>query len=100
MNTINDVAQRLEKQVPGILKGLALLPDGYRCVVKLRGESRDKRRTASFEKSWCPDTDSIIIEFERDSTETIQRFPGVKAESPQPQQPGHDLSSKVATGSP
>ena len=65
MKTIKDVEEQVEEKVYGALKELDVLPDGYRCSVRFHGKSRDKKRTASFEKNWSPDTDSINIQFER-----------------------------------
>lgn len=61
--TIKDVEAQIAEKVCGPLRELHLLPEGYRCSVRLHGKSRDKRRTASFEKHWSPDTDSIYIRF-------------------------------------
>lgn len=72
MKTINDIEARLEGEVSGPLKQVGLLPEGYRCRVRLRGKKRDKKRTASFEKNWSPDTDSIAIEFERNTEQPSQ----------------------------
>ncbi len=65
--TIRDIEEQIEKNPPEILRDLGLLPEGYRCRARLHGRSRDKRRTAIFEKNWSPDTDSIVLEFERNS---------------------------------
>ena len=56
---------QVEEKLGEALKQLDLLPEGYQCSARLHGKSRDKKRTASFEKSWSPDTDSIHIRFER-----------------------------------
>ncbi|SRR5712692_4274956 len=63
MRTIKDVEVQVVEKVCEALRELGLLPDGYRCSARLHGESRDKKRTASFETSWSPDTDSIRIRF-------------------------------------
>lgn len=61
---IEDVEVQLSEEICEPLKTLGLLPEGYRCSVRLRGENRDKKRTASFnEKNWSPETDSICIKF-------------------------------------
>jgi len=65
MKTIKDVEVQVEQRVSGALKELALFPTGYRCTVRLHGKERDKKQTASFERSWSPDTDSIYIRFEK-----------------------------------
>jgi hypothetical protein len=65
MRTIKDVEVQVEEKLGEALKQLYLLPEGYQCSARLHGKSRDKKRTASFEKSWSPDTDSIHIRFER-----------------------------------
>lgn len=64
MKTIRDVEVQVEERVRGALQELHLLPPGYQCLVRFRGKERDKKRTASFETSWSPDTDSICIRFE------------------------------------
>lgn len=70
MKTIKDVEKQVAKEVCEPLKNLGLLPEGYRCSVRLRGEQRDKRRTASFnDKNWSPETDSICISFKPISEE-------------------------------
>jgi hypothetical protein len=63
--TIKDIEGRAEKseKLYEALKELGLLPDGYRPSVRLHGKSRDKRRTASFDKNWSPESDSISIGF-------------------------------------
>lgn len=63
MKTIKDVEKQVAKEVCEPLNNLGLLPEGYRCSVRLRGKQRDKRRTASFDKNWSPETDSICISF-------------------------------------
>jgi len=63
MKTIKDVEKQVAKEVCKPLNNLGLLPEGYRCSVRLRGKQRDKRRTASFDKNWSPETDSICISF-------------------------------------
>jgi hypothetical protein len=70
MKTIGDVEGQVEERVRGALEELHILPAGYRCSVRLHGKERDKKRTASFETSWSPETDSICIRFERTSEET------------------------------
>jgi hypothetical protein len=63
MKTVKDVELRVQTKVTEVLKEVGLLPDGYRCRVRLHGKARDKRQTASFATSWSPDTDSINIRF-------------------------------------
>jgi hypothetical protein len=63
MKTVKDVELHVQTKLTEILKEVGLLPDGYRCRVRLHGKERDKRRTASFPTSWSPDTDSIHIRF-------------------------------------
>lgn len=65
MKTIKDVEARVEEKISEALRELELLPEGYSCSVRLHGKERDKKRTATFESSWSPDTDSIHIRFER-----------------------------------
>jgi len=65
LKTIKDMEVQVEERVSGALRELDILPEGYRCSVRLRGEKRDKKRPASFEKNWSADTDSIYIKFER-----------------------------------
>jgi hypothetical protein len=104
--TVKNIEEQLEREAPELLKDLGLLPEGYRCRARLHGKSRDKRRTASFDKSWSPDTDSIIIEFERNSKpqrqgslslESTQQFPRTEpASSPSSQQGRSDLLQQFA----
>ena len=91
MKTIQDVELQAEQKLADALKELDLLPEGYQFSVRLRGESREKRRTASFEKNWDPGTDSIQITFEPVSHLT-QRSP--QAVSP----PGPSAASPVSSG--
>jgi hypothetical protein len=66
MSSIKDVEVLSEKneKLTEWLKDSNLLREGYRPSVRLSGKKKDKRRDASFEKHWSPDTDSIRIEFE------------------------------------
>lgn len=64
MRTIKEVEAQMEEKVSEALKELDVLPNGYSCRVRIRGESRKKKQSASFEKSWSPDKDSIQITFE------------------------------------
>ncbi|MGH9469772.1 MAG: hypothetical protein ACRD1N_05450 [Terriglobia bacterium] len=75
MKTIKDVEVQLQEQLGGVLKELGLLREGYRCRVRLHGKTRDKRRSASFETSWSPDTDSIRIQLKLASEEPHQEGP-------------------------
>jgi len=92
MKTIKEVEAQVEKKVCGALKESGLLPEGYQCLVRLHGKSRDKRRTASFEKHWSPDTDSIHIRF-RPISEQAQA-------SPQPAIEGAAAASASDAGRP
>lgn len=65
MKTIKDVEEQVRAKLRPLLEQLELLPPGYACSVRLRGESRKKRQSALLEKNWHPDTDSIQISFER-----------------------------------
>src|SRR2546427_47293 len=72
MKTIKDVEAQVEEKVVGVLRELDVLPDGYTCSVRFHSKSRAKNsksraknRTASFERTWSPDRDSINIHFER-----------------------------------
>jgi len=66
MGTIKEVETKAEenKKVSDALRELGFLPEGYLYRVRILGESRKKRQSASFEKSWSPDRDSIQITFE------------------------------------
>ncbi|HEV2418000.1 MAG TPA: hypothetical protein VGX94_09355 [Terriglobia bacterium] len=109
MKTIEDIEKQLEKKVFGALKELDLLPAGYQPEVRLHGKSKDKKRTASFEKNWHPDTDCINIRFqgtpeqprvdthpEERGTE-IRRYP---REGPEQGVPADPTSPGAATASP
>jgi hypothetical protein len=67
LKTIKDVEAQVEDRVRGAFEELHILPAGYRCSVRLHARKRNKRRNASFETNWHPDTDSISIRFERTS---------------------------------
>lgn len=88
MKTIKDVEVQVAKEVLEPLKNLGLLPEGYRCSVRLRGENRDKRRTASFsEKNWSPETDSICIKFKPISEKSEIEIQVVKRDTAAPVSP-------------
>ena len=70
MKTIKDVEAQVEDRVRGAFEELHILPAGYRCSVRLHARKRNKRRNASFETNWHPDTDSISIHFERTSEQS------------------------------
>ena len=76
VKTIKDVEQQVGERVSGTLKELELLPEGYRCSVRLQCKERAKRRTASFEKNWSPEMDSITIRFEREEGQTPENVTG------------------------
>jgi hypothetical protein len=65
MKTIEQVESQFEQKVQDALKELQLLPDGFKHCVRFHGRAKDKKRTASFENSWSPETDSIYIRFEK-----------------------------------
>jgi hypothetical protein len=65
--TIKEAEAQVEEKISEALKELKelkVLPAGYRCRARIRGQSRKKRQSASFETSWSPDSDSIEITFE------------------------------------
>lgn len=64
MRTIKEVEAQVEKKLSEVLKELHVLPNSYSCRARIRGESRKKRQSAGFDKSWSPDRDSIEITFE------------------------------------
>jgi hypothetical protein len=64
MKTIQEIEAQIEEKLSKSLEELNLIPAGYRCLVRLRGKSRDKKRNASFEKTWSPDTDIVCIRFQ------------------------------------
>jgi hypothetical protein len=65
MGTIKEVENKAEEseKLYDALRELGFLPRGYGYLVRVRGESRKKRQSASFENSWSPDRDSIQITF-------------------------------------
>jgi|SRR5579864_523388 len=69
MKTNEQVESQFEQRVHDVLKELDLLPPGFKHLVRLHGKARDKKRTASFENTWSPETDSIYIRFERAENE-------------------------------
>ncbi len=99
MKTINDIEARLEGEVSGPLKQVGLLPEGYRCRVRIRGKKRDKKRTASFEKNWSPDTDSIAIKFER-NTEQPSQAPELRAQPARTVPSNQVVASRPVTADP
>jgi hypothetical protein len=85
MRTIKEVEAQMEEKVSEALKELDVLPNGYSCRIRIRGESRKKKQSASFEKSWSPDKDSIQITFEAKSEQlqaSSQPIGGVPAAAP------------------
>lgn len=85
MKTVKDVELQFQVKVAEVLKEVGLLPNGYQCSVRLHGKERDKRRTASFEANWFPESDSINIRFEL--VEVAHRFPRYAVEE-QPREHG------------
>lgn len=65
MKTVKDIEEQAAEKLFETLTELNLMPEGFHCEVRLHGKARDKRRNASFEKNWSPDTDSIKIRFHR-----------------------------------
>jgi len=65
MKTVGEVESLFEQKIGEALKELDILPSGFKHKVRFHGKAKDKKRTASFEKSWFPETDSINIWFER-----------------------------------
>ena len=86
--TIKEAEAQVEEKISEALKELKelnVLPAGYRCRVRICGQSRKKRQSASFETSWSPDSDSIEITFERNperSQAELQPMPGIPAVAP------------------
>ncbi|HKS94497.1 MAG TPA: hypothetical protein VJV74_00025 [Terriglobia bacterium] len=64
MRTIGQVEAQLKAKVSEVLKELGIPTSGLQAEVRIHGESRKKRQSASFETSWSPDRDSIQITFE------------------------------------
>jgi hypothetical protein len=65
MKTIEQVESQFEQKVHDALRELELLPEGFKYSVRFHGKAKDKKRTASFENNWSPETDSIYIRFEK-----------------------------------
>ena len=99
MKTIKDVEAQVEKKVSETLRELELLPEGYRCSVRLHGKERDKRRTATFETSWSAETDSIHIRFERNEEEP-QMGVELVAQNPGAVEPNYAAKPGGASGDP
>lgn len=91
MKTVKDVEEQVAEKIFTSLKELDLIPDGYQCEVRLHGKERDKRRSASFDKNWSPDTDSIKIRFQR-TAETPE--PVRQAAMPRTAAPSIDCASE------
>lgn len=83
MKTYKDIEKQVAEEIYAPLRKLGLLPEGYRCTVKLQGKKNRKRRTASFsKKNWSPDTNSIYISFKPISEEPEAETQGVKENTP------------------
>lgn len=65
MTITADIKARIAQKMPGLLRELGVLPEGYVCEVRLQGKVHKKHRDADFDRNWNPDTDSIQIGFER-----------------------------------
>ena len=63
MATNAEVELQIARTVPGILRKLGVLREGFQCEVHLHRGSRKKRCDAEFEGNWDPEADSIRIEF-------------------------------------
>jgi len=83
MKTVGQVESLFEQRVYEVLRELDLLPEGFKHCVRLHGKAKDKKRTASFDKSWSPEIDSIHIRFER-SGKLPKPLPQPITESPAP----------------
>jgi hypothetical protein len=98
---IQEIEHQLEQEpkVQEILRQFRLLQDGYTFKVRLHGESRDKRRTAVFEKYWKPETDSICIRFEPivEQSKTASRVAAQTA-APAPNELPRTQSASTASG--
>lgn len=99
MKTIKDVEAQVEDRVRGAFEELHILPAGYRCSVRLHARKRNKRRNASFETNWRPDTDSICIRFERTSEQPHTGPQPVQSTATAPL-PDHPSRSAPAAGDP
>ncbi len=64
MKTIEQVETEFEQKVQETLRELDLLRKGFKHRVRFHGKTKDKRKTAVFEKNWSPETDTIYIRFE------------------------------------
>lgn len=64
MKTIEQVESQFEQKVHEALRELDLLPEGFKHRVRFHGKTKDKKKTAVFEKNWSPETDTIYIRFE------------------------------------
>lgn|SRR5487761_192625 len=94
MKTIKEIEEQFTELVVGALKDLHLLTEGYQPKVRLHGKSKDKKRTASFEKSWSQETDSIYIRFQRISG------PSQANSHPEQEAPAEPAAQSTATASP
>jgi hypothetical protein len=64
MKTIEQVESQFEQKVHETLRELNLLPEGFKHRVRFHGKTKDKKKTAVFEKNWSPESDTIYIRFE------------------------------------
>lgn len=101
MRTIKEVEAQMEEKISEALKELDVLPNGYSCRVRIRGESRKKKQSASFEKSWSPDKDSIQITFEANleqlqaSSQPIASAPAAAPVNPAPKSATDPVSDLI-----
>jgi hypothetical protein len=87
MKTVEQVELFFEQKVGEALRELDLLPEGFRHRVRFHGKTKDKKKTAAFEKNWSPETDSIHIRFEpvqeaAKPSESVTKFPEAIARFP------------------
>jgi len=99
MKTIEQVETQFEQKVYDALRELDLLPQGFKHLVRFHGKAKDKKRTASFENSWSPETDSIYIRFER-AEEEIKTQAHSSIESPIEASPNPGMHSSVPVSDP
>lgn len=78
MSTYKEMEKQIAKKIYEPLKGLGLVPGGYKCSVELRGKKNRKPRTKSFKESNWSETDSICITFKPISAESEAETQAVK----------------------
>lgn len=96
MKTIRDAEELVQGKISEVLKQLGLLPRGYEPSVRFYGETKRKKQTATLEKNWHPESDSIKIEFKPAEASAQLASPLHAAQTSQAQDTGAELSDELS----